>query len=1419
MSRINRRTLAASALAILFGLALHAAAQSPQPIEARRQIALGLYRTAELTAKQALRRPPGEAMPADVHREWLVLLTEVYYRSRQYDQALDRLREAGQALERQRRLHPEYGYVQTRPRLQMALWQARIELARAAAAGTPPASGLVNDDIPAEGLSPSDQADRLELLVLRAQLGDLREQHASPPDRQRRWSLLRQQADSLFHQTQAGAESAGPYASILLSLARCCEGEGKPRQAAEILRAVAIPPPGAIVSPRVKDLRAETARILRRAKLFREEALFWQDVLDTEGLRKADQGMVEIERLNTVAGIHFDRAETLHLAGAAADIVKQELDESERCYRQAIELNPGLAANLQQEAELRAIMTVSRQGLLRIRLTPEEWNKTIECSFDEKDVTRTVALLRLLKAMRIDSDPLVHHLEATLGAQYLRMGDNIPKARECLVAANAFFEAYRFAPPATQIQLLVLLAEIDRYEGCYDAAKSKLEKAADRYDKAGLQNETLRLWIEVHRGRLAAIRGRFSEAEARYSRVVRGAEAAGREAADAGSMARLGLAMLYKGFGRLDKAETMCRDALATRTASSPAAMDDQALIPYQIALAGILILEGNLNGAETVVDAARRLLKNDVDGGSSQSCELLHLTAMLAFLRYKSRPCEDLAAEVISGAAEKSWLKVLAVQKEKVDRLGEARTCLYLSQLHFFRWQRQALCKAKHDLKGFDRDFTEYSRRRDALKAAEATYKEDYDNWKTKTVGEQRESFRELDKRWEDLKEQRDKLTETAGSLRHMKKEVLETYDLLVNEMFPNAARPAARGLPSAASTRVEPTQSEPPEIKTADVLAGRAADILEKSPLYPNLQYITLCHRASVLRARAKWDRKQADKALDCLERSVTLLEHPRLSLFEGDVARAEFLSQYTQAFDQLIEWHCLCDEPLEALVYAELCRNRTLLDWIRSNGDDGRRQAAEPLYHDAEEAFRDSTRLARALHDMDAAAAKSGRPPDPGTRTKMLEEFNGANEQYEKRRKEIQEKALSGQVGFGEVLDRDHVRKVLRERILRKKELAIYYHVGSSNSYLFVLGLDCGPRVIRLQSDELRADLTQHVSAERVRTWVTQYLDQFSKAGAFPGASTSKRSHLARITDRVLPPGVRRELAEKMQRDQLPLIVSPAGPLQHIPFDALLVQDGGRQSFLIDRLPPTGITYTPSLMILRALERAEPPLAVPSVVTVACCDFSGRRTTRGASATASLPNLPLATKESDAVAGFFAEGAHRLRGVEATKDRFRREIDETKPAYVHLATHSVALSLAPALVLHPGVDAAGVRDDGCLTIGEICTLPLAECRLAMLSACRTNTGPELPGEMAMSISRAFLMAKARRVVASQWPVEDRAACDHVRSLLAELASQWKSGESCNYAAAMIAARNKLRSERADDPFYWAPFILIGPARDVTQ
>ena len=91
---------------------------------------------------------------------------------------------------------------------------------------------------------------------------------------------------------------------------------------------------------------------------------------------------------------------------------------------------------------------------------------------------------------------------------------------------------------------------------------------------------------------------------------------------------------------------------------------------------------------------------------------------------------------------------------------------------------------------------------------------------------------------------------------------------------------------------------------------------------------------------------------------------------------------------------------------------------------------------------------------------------------------------------------------------------------------------------------------------------------------------------------------------------------------------------------------------------------------------------------------------------------------------------------------------------------------LALAGANRAGRGVAAAGAgsgrtepagTDDGILTAEEVAGLDLADCRLAVLSACETGLGETAGGEGLLGLQRSFQAAGAGAAVASQWAVPD--------------------------------------------------------------
>ena len=117
----------------------------------------------------------------------------------------------------------------------------------------------------------------------------------------------------------------------------------------------------------------------------------------------------------------------------------------------------------------------------------------------------------------------------------------------------------------------------------------------------------------------------------------------------------------------------------------------------------------------------------------------------------------------------------------------------------------------------------------------------------------------------------------------------------------------------------------------------------------------------------------------------------------------------------------------------------------------------------------------------------------------------------------------------------------------------------------------------------------------------------------------------------------------------------------------------------------------------------------------------------------------------------------------------------------------------------------------EDGRLEVREIMELRL-KARLVTLSACETALGSsyftEIPaGDDFVGLTRAFLFAGSRSVLASLWKVDDRSTLE-----LMEVFYRERGGAES--AGALVAAQRAMRQAkgRYSHPYFWAAFVLVG-------
>ena len=304
--------------------------------------------------------------------------------------------------------------------------------------------------------------------------------------------------------------------------------------------------------------------------------------------------------------------------------------------------------------------------------------------------------------------------------------------------------------------------------------------------------------------------------------------------------------------------------------------------------------------------------------------------------------------------------------------------------------------------------------------------------------------------------------------------------------------------------------------------------------------------------------------------------------------------------------------------------------------------------------------------------------------------------------------------------------------------------------------------------------------------------------------------------------------------------PVIIVPDGSLGVVPFEMLVLNDGGRTvtenkrtrtsgvEFFGDRNPISYYQSITALTLARTLGKhqksGEKTLAMVDPVFSA----DDPRLTKFAKQErdkliANLPNDLTMSIQTESGLTF-----PRLALTSELGESLKKSDPQHTDLYEGLNAKKTSLinkDLTPyrSLVFgthgYFGKDLPGIQEpvlvmslldqpkgqDGFLRLSEVMGLKL-NCDIAALTACQTGLGRQISGEGTMGMGRAFQYAGAKSVLMSLWSVSETASVNLVESFFKHV----KEGKS--KLEALNLAREEIRKAGYDHPFYWASFILVG-------
>lgn len=324
---------------------------------------------------------------------------------------------------------------------------------------------------------------------------------------------------------------------------------------------------------------------------------------------------------------------------------------------------------------------------------------------------------------------------------------------------------------------------------------------------------------------------------------------------------------------------------------------------------------------------------------------------------------------------------------------------------------------------------------------------------------------------------------------------------------------------------------------------------------------------------------------------------------------------------------------------------------------------------------------------------------------------------------------------------------------QQALANDETLVEYYYSGENLYVFVVTRDA---VTAVRTSALQLD---------------DDVQAFRKS--LQSGDSRWKTDSGRLFERLIRP-----VKERFRSTNLTIVAH--GSLHYLPFNAL--HDGSR--FLVETY---SIRLLPAATVLKFLQ--SPVGQKPgTLLAFGNPDLKDSRY-----------DLAFAQAEAQNIVRIFPTSRALMRG-QATKTAFQRYATDFR--MLHVASHGEfdpAKPLTSSLLLAPDMGS-----DGRLSVSDLYSMRI-DADLVTLSACETGLGRIANGDDVVGLTRGFLYAGTRSVVASLWQVDDRATGELMTAFYKSLAKGTGKREALR--AAQVGF---LKTE--PNPFFWAAFQLTG-------